>query len=252
METKRHTMINGQLISVPHKDTIRLLEVYVKRSLSVNDGNLVEKQEARKEKWVTKKHRRHSSDPSLSHLDDGEISTAVEAPPDRPEARPGVPEKPGKKPKKSKKPSFWKGLFNILSRKSNEDKDDEQDSAPEMPENLEGDNVSEAPVTCLPTPTVTMQKKKKSTRKRSTRRRLSKRFKDVADITGVEGKSGPRHSDTDYYLSLNIQMCCFAAVEPTYSYYEKVSEELEKIVHEVKEEVQPLSNGKRLFTVVFC
>lgn len=44
---------------------------------------------------------------------------------------------------------------------------------------------------------------------------------------------------------------CFAAVisvEPTYAYYEKVSEELERIVHEVKEkeEVEPLSHGEKL------
>lgn len=46
-------------------------------------------------------------------------------------------------------------------------------------------------------------------------------------------------------------MCCFAAVEPTYSYYEKVSEELQKIVHEVKEkeEVKPLSDGENHFSV---
>lgn len=45
---------------------------------------------------------------------------------------------------------------------------------------------------------------------------------------------------------------CFAAlisVEPTESYYEKVSEELERIVHEVKEqeEVETLSEGENLF-----
>lgn len=45
---------------------------------------------------------------------------------------------------------------------------------------------------------------------------------------------------------------CFAAlisVEPTESYYEKVSEELERIVHEVKEqeEVEILSDGENLF-----
>lgn len=41
------------------------------------------------------------------------------------------------------------------------------------------------------------------------------------------------------------------SVEPTYSYYEKVSEELERIVHEVqeKEEVQYLSDGEKLFSL---
>lgn len=44
------------------------------------------------------------------------------------------------------------------------------------------------------------------------------------------------------------------SVEPTYSYYEKVSEELERIVLEVQEqeEVQPLSDGeKHVFRVTF-
>lgn len=49
---------------------------------------------------------------------------------------------------------------------------------------------------------------------------------------------------------------CFAAVvsvEATYSYYEKVTEELERIVHEVqvKEEAEPLSDGEKLFLLTF-
>lgn len=43
-------------------------------------------------------------------------------------------------------------------------------------------------------------------------------------------------------------------MEPTYAYYEKVSEELEKIVHEVKEkeENETLSDGEKqlLFMVI--
>lgn len=41
--------------------------------------------------------------------------------------------------------------------------------------------------------------------------------------------------------------CCLAdivSVEPTYSYYERVSEEMQKIVHEVKEKEEVLTNGK--------
>ncbi len=42
-------------------------------------------------------------------------------------------------------------------------------------------------------------------------------------------------------------------MEPTYSYYEKLSEELEKIVHEVqvKEEAEPLSDGEKPFVLTF-
>lgn len=44
------------------------------------------------------------------------------------------------------------------------------------------------------------------------------------------------------------------SVEPTYSYYEKVSEELERIVHEVqeKEEVEFLSDGEKRFSLQSC
>lgn len=57
-----------------------------------------------------------------------------------------------------------------------------------------------------------------------------------------------------FCISFKITECCFAAVvsvEPTYSYYEKVTEELEKIVHEVKEkeEVLRLSDGKKQFSL---
>lgn len=53
-----------------------------------------------------------------------------------------------------------------------------------------------------------------------------------------------------YYVTVNCFWCLFldaVSVEPTYSYYEKVSEELERIVLEVqeKEEVQPLSDGEK-------
>lgn len=53
-----------------------------------------------------------------------------------------------------------------------------------------------------------------------------------------------------YYVTVNCFWCLFldvVSVEPTYSYYEKMSEELERIVLEVqeKEEVQPLSDGEK-------
>lgn len=43
-------------------------------------------------------------------------------------------------------------------------------------------------------------------------------------------------------------------MEPTYSYYEKVSEELERIVHEVqeKEEPEPLSDGEKQVFFLSC
>lgn len=57
------------------------------------------------------------------------------------------------------------------------------------------------------------------------------------------------------YLTDNCVIISAAvSVEPTYSYYEKVSEELERIVHEVqeKEEVEFLSDGEKLFLLQSC
>ncbi len=208
METQTETQRpnNGQLIFVPHKDTVRLLEVYVKRSLSLNDGTLGDRRTKKKEKWVTmpRKERRHSSDPSL-HLAEGfkdaEISTfsAVESPTNMPKTLPEEPEKPTKKSKKSKKPSFWKSLFGIFYRKSSEQKDDELDGPSEVPEVSQAEETPDAVTTFLPTTPVDSQRKKfprtKSIKRRFSKRRLSlakinKSSKDLnpADITRVEGK----------------------------------------------------------------
>ncbi|XP_042352683.1 uncharacterized protein LOC121950669 [Plectropomus leopardus] len=248
METQTETQRpnNGQLIFVPHKDTIRLLEVYVKRSLSLNEGTLGDRKAGRKEKWVTmpRKQRRHSSDPSIhlgEGLNDEEIGpfAAVEPQVDHPETRPEELEKPAKKSKKNKKPSFWKSFLGIFSRKSSDDKDEEQDSPSEIPEAPSVEEASESVVTCLPT-TPAISQRKKSMGRKSIKRRFSKRrisvikpFKDlnVADITRVED---------------------VISVEPTLSYYEKVSEELEKIIHEVKEkeEAEPLSDEEVLNRII--
>ncbi|XP_051271836.1 uncharacterized protein LOC127372313 [Dicentrarchus labrax] len=238
---------NGQLISVPHKDTIRLLEVYVKRSLSLNDGALgTDRKAQRKQKWVTmpRKQRRHSSDPSL-HLAEGindEVIctfSGVEPPVNEPRTLHEESEKPTKKSKKNKKPSFWKNIFGIFYRKSNEEKDEEEDGPSDIPEVSQAEESSNAAIMCLPTTPVTSQRRK-SKRRKSLKRRFSKKRlsltksgKDLitADITRVEA---------------------VVSVEPTYAYYEKVSEELERIVHEVqeKEEVQPLSDEEVINRII--
>ncbi|XP_008278474.1 uncharacterized protein LOC103356181 [Stegastes partitus] len=232
----------GQLISVPHKDTIRLLEVYVKRSLSLNDGALKDKRAEKKQKWVTmpKRHRRHSSDPSLhlaEGLSDGRIGDFSEVDPSKnvPETCPEEPEKPKKKKKKSKKPSLWKSFIGFFSQKSNKDKDEDEDedSPPEMSESAVAAND------CQPATPVTPRKK--SMKRKSIRRRFSKKHitlikpnkpgKELVpdDITGVED---------------------VISVEPTYSYYEKVTDELQKIVHEVKEEAKPLSDEEVIERII--
>lgn len=204
METQTETQRpnNTQLIFVPHQDTIRLLEVYVKRSLSLNDGTLRDNKAGRKDKWVTvpRRQRRHSSDPSLHLADDGEIGTfyPVEPAADQPETRPEEVLKPSKKPKKTKKPSFWKSFLGIFSRKSSNEKDEEQDPPSEIPEVATAEESSDSVITCLPTTPVNVQKRK-AMRRKSLKKRLSRRLsvnkinrpgKDLncADITRTEGE----------------------------------------------------------------
>jgi len=96
---------NGQLISINRKDSTRLLEVYVKRSLSLSEGFRSPESpggpEQRKSKWVMarpRRMRRHSSDPSLHHSpsakdedEDRGMGASLTPPPPPPTAPPADP-----------------------------------------------------------------------------------------------------------------------------------------------------------------
>lgn len=245
METeaeKHKSNNNGQLILVPHKDTIRLLEVYLKRSLSLNDGALEGKRAGRKAKWVTmpQKQRRHSSDPSI-HLSDGfadgeigpfaGVEPGVEPQANLPET---LPEQK-KKRKKSKKPSLWKSFLGIFSRKDSDEKDDEQGTPATVPDTNTNDGAFEAVPTAVAA-TVPRRKSKRRVKKRSLSRRLSLlKSNKLVDVNPAD-------------ISVEAVM----SVEPTYAYYEKVTEELEKIVHEVKEkeEAKPLTDEEVINRII--
>ncbi|KAK6321760.1 hypothetical protein J4Q44_G00087360 [Coregonus suidteri] len=232
---------NAQLLSIGHKDTCRLLEVYVKRSISLNDGTRENQRSPTKpQKWVTlsEKHRRvrrHSRD-TLITLEPStpDVGIASSTPPDEEVAIPNVPrvENPGpadiaenetstelenkskKGKKKSKKTSLWKGFLGFFSAKGS-DKKDEQESGTEK------DGLSQG----------TLQKKK-SIRRRSSMRTLSLRKSQIDSHRGSVKRplARDRANTTDITGVESVLSVC-----PTDSYYEKVSEELEKIVHEVKE-----------------
>ncbi|KAM9859104.1 uncharacterized protein ACBR49_007070 [Aulostomus maculatus] len=250
-ETEKRKPCNGQLISVAHKDTIRLLEVYVKRSLSLNDGTLGDRRAPRKEKWVTipRKHRRHSSDPSLhlaKILNDGEIGTftATEER-NHPDIVPEEPEKVTKKSKKSKKPSLWKSFLGLFSRKGNEDKDEEQENPSEVPDAAPEEDKSDLMSPCLPVTAPIAVQKRKSVRRKSLKRRLTKRRRSLIKLNRQD--SGKEFNPSDI-----TGVEAVVSVEPTYSYYEKVSEELEKILHEVKvkEEVESLTDEEVINRII--
>ncbi|KAM3622130.1 uncharacterized protein V6R79_020592 [Siganus canaliculatus] len=244
-QTENEKNNNGQLIFVPHKDTIRLLEVYVKRSLSLNDGTLGDKRLERNEKWVTmpRKLRRHSSDPSLhvtEESSDEEIGTfsAFDPPADLPPTIPEETEKAKKKSKKIKKPSFWKSFVGIFYRKSTEDEEEEEDNN----SSWETPRVSqEHEVIWLPK-TPTTSQKRQPRRRKSLKKRFSKRRLSITKFN----KSGKEFSHPD------ITRVQAVSVEQTNLYYEKVSEELEKIVHEIQDtvEVERLSDEEAINRII--
>ncbi|XP_071760019.1 uncharacterized protein LOC139915325 [Centroberyx gerrardi] len=248
-QTEKGRTPNGQLISVTRKDTTRLLEVYVKRSLSLNDGTLVDKRTERRKKWVTmpqKRIRRHSSDPSIHLAPDsndgeiGEFAAAAETPPtNQPETQPDESEKMPKKTKKSKKSSLWKSFLGLFSRKGSEEKEGEQESRPDASEVSASQEASSdaAGASCLPA-TPDSVRKRKSMKRKSMRKKFSKRRLSLKKSL----KPDPA-KDLNTVESVVI-------VEPTYSYYEKVSEEMEKIVHEVKEKEEVLTDEEVINRII--
>lgn len=188
--------VNGQLISVPHRDTIRLLEVYVKRSLSLNDSEYDEKESKRKEKWVTNPRRKrlHSSDPSIHvpELPNGiELGpfTVFESSSEQPEKTDRESQKNTRKSKKNRKSSFWKNLLGFFSLK-NEEKSEEEDGPLGIP-SVGGPQGSSDSVTISLPNSPHAQQKKKMLRKKSTRRRFSKQKGSLTK----QNRSGKDHTE---------------------------------------------------------
>ncbi|KAK9973677.1 hypothetical protein ABG768_024393 [Culter alburnus] len=289
----QNTQHTPQLLSVGEKDKKRLLEVYVKRSLSLNDGSQCPlRQEHRSRKWVpiTEKRtrdRRHSSDTSLNLTSQASISDediryepVIEPQLDKKEmpsekkskkwkvslrrndgsngsqksngkpkkwfqyldkgkedgglnsdASPqtitvavgdihsktpesSTVERKDKEGKKTKKPTVWKTFLSFFSKGSNEKEPDHQRTEEKLPLS----QPSTPQMSCLPLADgkskgdVNLRHSKSLKKKKSQKRSLKLR------------RSG------DMSTAKSVTM-----VEPTNSYYEKVSEELEKIVHEVKD-----------------
>ncbi len=123
ISTDQNTQPTPQLLSVGEKDRKRLLEVYVKRSLSLNDGSQYPlRPEQRSSKWVAiTRDRKHSSDTSLNLTSQASISD-----PDiryEPVAEPPMDKREMSSEKKSKKwrikGSLRRGDGSNASQKSN-------------------------------------------------------------------------------------------------------------------------------------
>lgn len=197
--------INGQLISVPHRDTIRLLEVYIKRSLSLNDSEYDQKKPKRKEKWVTNPRRKrlHSSDPSIHMPElakDIEIGPFTVCEPSSNKSKNDEEsQRPTKPSKKNKKSSFWKNLLGFFSLKNNEEKSEDEDGPLEIPETPQPEESSDSVNTYLPT-TPNSQHKRKILKKRTLRRRFSKQRMSLTKLN----RSGKEHAEI---MRVDCKLC---------------------------------------------
>ncbi|XP_073708763.1 uncharacterized protein [Garra rufa] len=299
ISSDQNTQHIPQLLSVGEKDTKRLLEVYVQRSLSLNDGTQsLLRQEQRARKWVAIKERKtrdrkHSSDTSLNLTSQASISDenisyepVAEPPQDKKEtpsekkskmwrvkgslrrndgsnvsqksnSKPkkrllrldkgkeeggqstdalppetsvfadgdmqlnvlenvetSTVEKKEKESKKTKKPTVWKSFLNWFSKGNSEKEQDHQRTEEQPPLS----QSSTPQISCLPLADslskgdINLRRSKSSKKKTFHRRSLKwRRSGDMTTEKSVE------------------------VVESTTSYYEKMSEELERIVHEVKD-----------------
>lgn len=157
-----------QLLSIPQQDTQRILEVYVKRSLSFNDGSGKSKRvRDRVRRSATLIERRNGAgkhepsrpdDPPASRAEAGPAQPAPAEAGKPPEAA-ALPEaKPKKSGKKSKKHSFFRSFFNLFSRKT------------EKKEVTDPEQEASGPNTANQGSSTTPQSEKKIWRKRSMRK----------------------------------------------------------------------------------
>ncbi|TVK90486.1 Apoptosis facilitator Bcl-2-like protein 14 [Bagarius yarrelli] len=134
--------------------------------------------------------------------------------------------------KKTKKPSIWKSFLGLFSRE-NTDKQDDEDDEGRNEEALPTPEPATPTLSCLPISTADdiIQRHTKTTRRRRSQRRLS--FKKRSRDMGLE-KTSVRPVTLDLFSETNSQAQSIDTAEATSSYYEKMSEELKKIVYEVK------------------
>ncbi|KTG40759.1 hypothetical protein cypCar_00032799 [Cyprinus carpio] len=215
ISTDQNTQPTPQLLSVGEKDKKRLLEVYVKRSLSLNDGSQCPlRQEQRSRKWVAitepkTRHRKHSSDTSLNLTSQASISD--EDVRYEPVVETQLDEKETSSEKKSKK---W-SIKGSLRRNDSSNASQKSNNKPKWFQRL--DKGKEGSIDALPPQTSTV-----------TPGDMHSNVLDNVETATVErkGKEGKKTKKPTLLRKW----------KPTdLITYEKMSEELEKLVHEVKD-----------------
>ncbi|XP_051997449.1 uncharacterized protein LOC127654353 [Xyrauchen texanus] len=301
---EENTQRSPQLLLVGEKDKKRLLEAYVTRSLSLNDGTQGSRPQHKSRKWITiaeqkKRDCKHSSDTSLilssqtsntvedlrifESIPEPEVDKNVEMSSEKkskkwkikgslhrndgsnasqksngkpkkwfqhldkdkeeggrttevlhPQAKTNnvgdvrtklsdklessTEKKKDKESKRMKNPSLWKNFLGLFFGGNVEKEQDHH----RVKEALPPSGSSTPQMSCLPLPEalsngeVGIRRSKSSKKKQSLKRSIKLR------------RGG------DMSMAKSVEM-----VEPVSSYYEKMSEELEKIVHEVKDDGNP-------------
>ncbi|XP_076874948.1 uncharacterized protein LOC143525206 [Brachyhypopomus gauderio] len=232
-----HSTHSRQLLFFDQRSTTRLLEVYVKRSLSLNDAGRCEKHRLKSRKWVTQadggsQARRAFSDVSarrqsverilgttesdkLCELDSTLISSKF--------CTEGV----GNKTQKTTEPvrkSFLRVFFQWFSKKGSERRVEDT-----SPTNTNSSSGCRTPVTTLSPEGATESSlhPSKAVKKKHSLKRVSFRNWDVDNSESLRKPHGltPREM---------VKLPEAVSVEPTQTYFENVSKELERIVKEVK------------------
>ncbi|KAL2103792.1 hypothetical protein ACEWY4_000660 [Coilia grayii] len=226
------------LLYLGQKSTKRLLEVYVKRSLSLNDTS-ARRQRVKPRKWVIVDNkgtriRKASSDSSTHRLSREILNTDQPKEPYKDTTRDSKQKEIKRRTQRvTKKTSILRGFLSLFSRKTHEV---ENCSVPDSPASGGSSDSCFAPETCPPVPEKIHEERDraiphpaKSIKKRLSLKKLSFRNHDADKSNSVKRQTSLAPVDV---VRVPDAIVC---VEPSTAYFEKVSEELERIVKEVRE-----------------
>ncbi|KAI4902997.1 hypothetical protein NFI96_012027, partial [Prochilodus magdalenae] len=221
--------------------------------LSRNDGsNASQKSDGKHKKWFLPfdKDKRDSKQPNKTSKQEIKDETLPQTPlADQLES--STEAKKPKEIKKTKKTSVWKSVLEWFSRGYTDKQEEQNGEDTTTIEVLPPPEVSTPPALCLPLSDVLSSgdaftlHRRASGRKRSQRKMsLKRRSRDL----GLDKATGrpltlDLSSDTHEPTVKSIE-----EVKPTSAYYEKMSEELQKIVHEVKN--SPVEDNRTVLDTV--
>ncbi|KAJ8393553.1 hypothetical protein AAFF_G00060260 [Aldrovandia affinis] len=239
------------LLSLGRRDTKRLLEAYVTRSLSLNNGSLPRQSlppQSTKAKSVAKrlncKAARSHSDGSRRPVmgsgpaKKGRVLSAVEASPtegpsDQPPAAEAETSQGTRKGTRREKKRF-KRFLGLFSKKGREEKEAGEPNAEKTTECVRDEEDPVPLVVCLPVLEPLGVADQGSLRPRKTVGRKPSFLKLSFHRQGSD-RSHAQRMPTFRIVSATGPPEAVMRVEPMSTYYEKVSEELERIVQEVKD-----------------